>query len=226
MSRAFGRPWMAVGASVAAALLALGACTGTPPSGAPMPTPPPSPGLSIETLGPLPSDTLSPAPTVARLPDPCTLVSAVEATAALGVDFGPGVPTSDADYRYCTFTSRGTFQATLQVYLPLRAEDPAEFFDPAATVEPGVGDGSQFAVKELSSPRPGADFGFFALSGDVGVAIEYSAFGSRVTPTPAGGGTAATASATATPDASAIGATIKAALASLAARIVGRLTSR
>lgn len=213
---------MVLAAALVAGLAGV-ACSGSPPSNVPLPTPPPSPGLSIETLGIPPSATPTPAPTVAGLPDPCTLLDAAEATAALGVDFGAGASSRDADFRYCTFTSRGSFQATLLLYLPVRVEDAADFFDPSSTVEPGVGDGSQFAVKELGSPRPGADFGFFALSGNVGVALEYSAFGERASSTP-GAGDGGTS--TSTPDPSAVGATIRAALASLATKVVTRLGSR
>ncbi|MGH2467641.1 MAG: hypothetical protein ACRDGL_07920 [Candidatus Limnocylindrales bacterium] len=207
------------------AALVVGACASASPSatGPGVPTPPPSITVPIVTLGSVPAATLTPAPTVADLPDPCTLLSAAEAQAALSVPFGPGVSTRDDEFRSCTFTSTGSFEATLQLYLPIRTEDAADFFDPAATIEPGVGDGSQFAAKELASPRPGADFGFFALTGDVGVALEYSAFGLRSGATPA-----ATAGATppATPDPSAVGATIKAALGRLATTVIARLGSR
>jgi Protein of unknown function (DUF3558) len=205
-------------------LLAVAACGGASPStsGPLAPTPPPTFTVPIETLGPPPSGTPSPLPTIADLPDPCHLLSASEVSSALGVLFGAGVSSSDADYRYCTFHSTGSYQATFALYLPFAVEDAVDFFDPSATIEPGVGSGSQFAVKELSSPRPGADFGFFALAGDVGVAMEYSVFGSSSSATPAH----STAPATPTPDPSAVGVSIKAALARLAASVVSRLGPR
>lgn len=219
-----GRPGL-VQAIAGLAALVVGACAGAVPSasGPGVPTPPPSVTVPIVTLGSGPAATLTPAPTVADLPDPCTLLSAAEAQIALRVPFGPGASSSDGVFRSCTFTSTGTFEATLQLYLPIRVEDAADFFDPAATIEPGVGDGSQFAAKELSSPRPGADFGFFSLTGDVGVALEYSAFGLRAGSGPT---TTAGAASSATPDPAAVGATIKAALARLASTVIARLGSR
>lgn len=207
-----------------AVLLTAAACASAAPSasGPLAPTPPPTFSVPIETLGPPPSGSPSPLPTIADLPDPCHLLSPSEVGGALGVPFGAGVSSSDVDYRYCTFHSTGSYLATFVLYLPFAAEDAVDFFDPSATIEPGVGSGSQFAVKELSSPRPGADFGFFTLAGDIGVAMEYSVFGPSSSATPAH----STAPATPTPDPSAVGASIKAALARLAASVVSRLGSR
>jgi hypothetical protein len=209
----------------AAIVAAVAGCAGGQPttSGPTVPTPPPSYEVPIVTLGATPSATLTPAPTVRDLPDPCDLLSAADARAALGVPFGPGVSTSDDDFRTCTFTSSGPFEASLSLATPIRVEDPEDFFDPSASIVPGIGDGSQFAVKELSSPRPGADFGFFTLSGQVGIAIEYSAFGQR-SASPGAGSAGTTVAPTADP--SALGAQIESAVGSLAAKVVARLGTR
>lgn len=165
--------------AILAVLLSVAACAGVSPSASvPFPTPPGTLPFPVETLGPPPSRAPTPVATIANLPDPCRLLDRTEVRAALfGATFGPGIASDDGVFRRCTFTTTGSFSATFQLALGIQAQTAANFFDPQQSIEPGLGDGSQFAGTEVASPAPGVSFGLFTLVGRVGVSATYTVYG-------------------------------------------------
>ncbi|HEX5452000.1 MAG TPA: hypothetical protein VFW86_06375 [Candidatus Limnocylindrales bacterium] len=215
-----GRPARSLREAACLALvtaLAAACAGGAVNSGDPrVPTPPASLPYPIETLGPPPS--VTPAPTVAGLPDPCDLLKPANLKSTLGIDVEAGRPGRDADYRHCIFTARPPEQATVDLYLGIRAQTAGNFFDPGQTIEPGVADGSQFALRPVESPAPGVDFGLFTLAGPIGVGIEYTILSAAPMD-----GTTPSESTPATADPDAVQAAVKQGLEQLATDVVGRL---